>query len=1199
MPLPNNWPSANPPISPFLAQLAQAATALLQGAYSTAEAALQEAENLPGYPEQRVPLLERFRCMLRYECYERMPTEINIYLPDVAIRKEKTGGMPRKELGMLAETGVPELDIYVAFLNERYQHWLWRTTRNLLRGSRFAPDASGIAAIYQRELATCQQRFAQGDYLAGLTAAGFCRSAGESQVAIQWLSESHQLAEQKGDFSAQATCLLQAGDWLAAPYSSPLIWNFALEASSTQSSALPSSVENNEYAAAQPAQLLQARQFWEQATTLFTQAQDKAGLAQVQLRLAYLAALEGHWELVQEHAQAAQTLFATQFDAPHAQLAASQIVMALTALKRIPEALILAKSIGEWGSESGNVSWTASLGLILARFARHFMLRLGEPETALKAYRITRTLQQVAGNPLCAAQHLTDMGEIYKAIGQTDAAIAHLEQAADEIKFFLNQDLKDFQDELNTALHTSTGIVMLLSDNFNLGLRRMDVALMERSIQRMQAACTYIENAATPAQRETMPQISQVLGLYAQMAELAQVLLPLYQAKHLRDQGDLLGFEQAWQKAFAALGNVSPAQQAVLSVNVWGMKRDWAQAGAAMRQYLGLGGANSGFLDDLLQFMQRFGEQGQEEIQVQQYRALTQALSGLVRTKQFADAQLYLEKLQNLFGPAWWVREEAPWSMLSDCGELMEGLGRMEAALDFFDLGIAELEKRRAQLSQDAARVGLADAQNTRFLFAYAARAAMAHGQKERALRYAELGKARGLLDLMAENQHLRLHSPEGQALTLQRREMDAQHSVLLNQMAQKRAQNNPDPVALAALNQQIQDLEANQSALEQSLSGLTRFLPAAALDFDLLSLCNSLPADSLLIEYLVASNELLIWALNARGILHAEVYPVEDWVLMSEIHALREAITQRRPWQVAATALATRLLSPLVEALQQHRSLVIVAHGPLHTLPFQVLLWEGNTPLGQSHQLCYLPSASALNLLERVKPLSEASVLAIGNPGGDLAAAGLEAQFVAQQYGADAVVLLEEAATEAAVRAHIANAELLHFATHGYLSEDAPLQSSLLLAHQAQFTLQELMGIRLQAELVVLSACDTARGTRTGGDDVLGLSRGLIASGAKAAIVSLWPVNDASTALFMGHFYQQLKAGATPAKALWSAQVYLAQMDQTQQSAALRSLEQVLPDTTRSVRDLVGLPDKAREGVDLNYSHPYYWAGFILIGGR
>src|SRR5262249_52467544 len=156
-------------------------------------------------------------------------------------------------------------------------------------------------------------------------------------------------------------------------------------------------------------------------------------------------------------------------------------------------------------------------------------------------------------------------------------------------------------------------------------------------------------------------------------------------------------------------------------------------------------------------------------------------------------------------------------------------------------------------------------------------------------------------------------------------------------------------------------------------------------------------------------------------------------------------------------------------------------------------------------------------------------------NPTLNLLAAAAEAAFVASLFGQPA--LLGEAATERAVRERIPDCPLIHFATHGKLSEESPLSSAIALANGEELTVYELMGLRLNAELVVLSACNTGQGETTGGDDVLGLTRGLLGAGARAAVVSLWPVDDVSTSLLMGEFYRRLRAGDAPAVALRAAQ--------------------------------------------------------------
>ncbi len=161
----------------------------------------------------------------------------------------------------------------------------------------------------------------------------------------------------------------------------------------------------------------------------------------------------------------------------------------------------------------------------------------------------------------------------------------------------------------------------------------------------------------------------------------------------------------------------------------------------------------------------------------------------------------------------------------------------------------------------------------------------------------------------------------------------------------------------------------------------------------------------------------------------------------------------------------------------------------------------------------------------------------------------------------------------------------MLHFATHGILAETAPLLSSILLADGAALTVQDLIGLRLNADLVVLSACRTGQGKTAGGDDVLGFSRGLLAAGARAAIVSLWPVDDLATSLLMAEFYRQLKAGAAPGLALQAAQNYLQALEpEAIKTGRLKAL------SSRGV-------SVDSDAAPADYRHPYYWAPFVLVG--
>ena len=237
------------------------------------------------------------------------------------------------------------------------------------------------------------------------------------------------------------------------------------------------------------------------------------------------------------------------------------------------------------------------------------------------------------------------------------------------------------------------------------------------------------------------------------------------------------------------------------------------------------------------------------------------------------------------------------------------------------------------------------------------------------------------------------------------------------------------------------------------------------------------------------------------------------------------------------------------------------------------------------------MPSASVLCFSKNEFDSKIQQAVVVGNPSGDLPASAEEAQFVHYLLGEKSQLFVGENATETAIRNAIPTADLLHFATHGNLSANAPLQSSIALANQEKLSLAELMSLQLKAKLVVLSACDTGKGDQTGGDEVMGLTRGLLAAGAQSALVSLWPVDDAATALMMQQFYTHLLDRKTPADALRLAQAYMVKSQTAEVEQAIETNRSAFDAATRA-----GFSKKTprpKEG----YAHPYYWAAFVLVG--
>ena len=264
-------------------------------------------------------------------------------------------------------------------------------------------------------------------------------------------------------------------------------------------------------------------------------------------------------------------------------------------------------------------------------------------------------------------------------------------------------------------------------------------------------------------------------------------------------------------------------------------------------------------------------------------------------------------------------------------------------------------------------------------------------------------------------------------------------------------------------------------------------------------------------------------------------------------------------------------LIEPIQDLLPQtpEDKVVLIPQGDLFLVPFPALIDAAGDRLIQHHTLLTAPSMSVLDLtyqrrtqLRGIHTLSPESAdwLIVGNPEmpevwnpqlqmmqqlPTLQGAEQEALEVATLFNTNA--LIGSAASESRVKDRIETAQVVHLATHGLLEygnvessgiEDIP--GAIALTPEADqdglLTAAEILNeLTLQADLVVLSACDTGRGDITG-DGVLGLSRSLIAAGAPSVVVSLWSVPDAPTADLMITFYAALKQGKDKAQALRKA---------------------------------------------------------------
>ena len=381
------------------------------------------------------------------------------------------------------------------------------------------------------------------------------------------------------------------------------------------------------------------------------------------------------------------------------------------------------------------------------------------------------------------------------------------------------------------------------------------------------------------------------------------------------------------------------------------------------------------------------------------------------------------------------------------------------------------------------------------------------------------------------------------------------------------------------------------------------------------------LDSETLLLEYWLGEERSWVWLITPTSI---ESAPLPGRAVIEEAARNYYAILSTAPLQsglspteyeksyrTRAETLSRLVLGPFARKLAARR-LLIVADGLLQRIPFQSLpiLGDRNAlPMMMRHEIVHLPSASVLATLRqreaRRQPpdrsiavfadaVFESDDIRFESGTGPYDVAGPPAQSPARG-AAPAMPRLERlyfTEEEARAIAHITadlaprittgfaatrdavldprlkDYRILHFATHGDLNDEQPELSALVFSRfdrqrrpqSGYLRLHDLYTLELNADLVVLSACETALGKQIRGEGVIGLTRGFMHAGSRQVLASLWNVEDNSTASLMKLFYWNLfKKGERPAEALQHAQMTLWQSPQTRA--------------------------------------PYFWAGFILQG--
>lgn len=487
--------------------------------------------------------------------------------------------------------------------------------------------------------------------------------------------------------------------------------------------------------------------------------------------------------------------------------------------------------------------------------------------------------------------------------------------------------------------------------------------------------------------------------------------------------------------------------------------------------------------------------------------------------------------------------------MLETRAKAAEKLGDSAGALADIDAALGLVEEARARLvPSDLMKQGYGD--RLQRLFGYAIELKMRLGRAEAALEAAEQARARAFLDLLAAH---------------------------------------GGPLASAAGAGEVRSVaSAPHASVEQLVANARRL-------------------ESVIVSYWMQPGETFIWIIDPEGRVNSASIRVPARHLASLIGRTSEEIgvTGR-----ASTTVWRELYDTLIRPVQQFLPrgqgglLTIVPHGPLFRLSFAALLDERHTYLIERYRLHYVPSGGALSYLAGQSALklapsavavpnatARAGYLFVADPAARPAAGKVappslpgamhEVQAIAKMLPpGTGTILTGTQATEDRLRGLVRGQRVIHLATHGQLNDNPRVDSFFVLsgrgaatAEDGRLTVAEIYDLTLDAELVVLSACKSARGPITG-DGVLGMTRAFMSAGAPSIVATLWDMADRAGAELMPLFYRSWHNGSSKSASLRDAQLEMI--------ARLRQ-GRVTVDTPGGRR---ALPE-----------HPFLWAAFVLVG--
>ena len=527
---------------------------------------------------------------------------------------------------------------------------------------------------------------------------------------------------------------------------------------------------------------------------------------------------------------------------------------------------------------------------------------------------------------------------------------------------------------------------------------------------------------------------------------------------------------------------------------------------------------------------------------------------------------------------------------LHGIGAILRTQGKTTEALDYFHRSVEVLDtsSRRLGGSEDI-KAGFRSQYQE--IYTDLVDLLVQTGQTATALQVLEGYRARALLNMLAERD---LSFPKDLPLDLERerRSLETNYDAIQDRVWRGLASADE----LSAIRSRLSEIARQTAKVSPQLSALRYPKPLTAEQVR-----DALDAGTVMLYYYVGRNETKLWVIEAHGSLVLLHLNVSRKHLQEDVDRYRSLLLGTRtalaPRRAALLSASERLfqvsIAPAEDIVGRNNRVLVIPDGPLRALPFASLTrrvrGHGNIQRSQYvaewkpfHTTLSATLFSQLKALRRERKYTDSSrfsakLVAFGDPiyptglkekpstVGDakvrsmlrhnfdfspLPASRSEVEGIVNLFPDSATAHLGREATEAEAKSLPRETRIIHFATHAILDERFPLNSAVVLSIPEKFEEGKDNGllqaweifeqVRIDADLVVLSACESGLGKEMGGEGLIGLTRAFQYAGARSVMASLWKISDRTTAELMVRFYKHLKAGLPKDEALQAAQMEL-----------------------------------------------------------